>query len=112
VGLPDHKLIHELPAPTTARAPRRNVEFLTLTTDDGVTLDGWMQKPTNFDSTKKIPRRFRGLRRNRVDPTQQAVSGHALSQPHPRNSKGPGATQHLHTLYIRYLLENCPPGLR
>ncbi len=55
VRLPDHRIVRELPAPTTARAPRRNVEFFTLTTDDGVTLDGWMQKPANFDSTKKYP---------------------------------------------------------
>ena len=31
------------------------VEFFTITTKDGVTMDGWMAKPTNFDSTKKYP---------------------------------------------------------
>jgi dipeptidyl-peptidase-4 len=30
-------------------------EFFQVTTADGVTMDGWMAKPTNFDSTKKYP---------------------------------------------------------
>lgn len=30
-------------------------EFFKVTTPDGVTLDGWMAKPTSFDSTKKYP---------------------------------------------------------
>ncbi|MGH2645712.1 MAG: DPP IV N-terminal domain-containing protein, partial [Chitinophagaceae bacterium] len=29
--------------------------FFKVTTDDGVTMDGWMIKPANFDSTKKYP---------------------------------------------------------
>lgn len=29
--------------------------LFTLTTDDGVTMDGWIIKPSNFDSTKKYP---------------------------------------------------------
>lgn len=32
-----------------------NVEFFKVTTDDGITLDAWMVKPANFDSTKKYP---------------------------------------------------------
>lgn len=32
-----------------------NVEFFKVTTDDGITLDAWMVKPVNFDSTKKYP---------------------------------------------------------
>lgn len=31
------------------------VEFFTLTTTDGVKMDGWIAKPANFDSTKKYP---------------------------------------------------------
>ncbi len=31
------------------------VEFFTVTTEDNVTMDGWMVKPKNFDSTKKYP---------------------------------------------------------
>ncbi|MEO6136908.1 MAG: DPP IV N-terminal domain-containing protein, partial [Ginsengibacter sp.] len=32
-----------------------NVEYFKVTTEDNVTLDGWMAKPANFDSTKKYP---------------------------------------------------------
>ncbi|HKK10961.1 MAG TPA: prolyl oligopeptidase family serine peptidase, partial [Bacteroidales bacterium] len=32
-----------------------NTEFFTVTTADGVEMDGWMVKPTDFDSTKKYP---------------------------------------------------------
>lgn len=32
-----------------------NVEFFKVTTDDGISLDAWMVKPANFDSTKKYP---------------------------------------------------------
>lgn len=31
------------------------VEFFTVTTADNITMDGWMVKPKNFDSTKKYP---------------------------------------------------------
>ena len=34
---------------------KSNVSFFTVTTDDGVNLDGWMAKPVDFDSTKKYP---------------------------------------------------------
>ncbi len=32
-----------------------NIEFIKVTTDDGVTLDGWKIMPVDFDSTKKYP---------------------------------------------------------
>jgi dipeptidyl-peptidase-4 len=32
-----------------------NIEYTKITTDDGVTVDAWINKPTNFDSTKKYP---------------------------------------------------------
>ena len=32
-----------------------NMSFFQVTTEDGVTMDGWMIKPKNFDSTKKYP---------------------------------------------------------
>ena len=32
-----------------------NVQFFKVTTEDNITLDGWMIKPANFDSTKKYP---------------------------------------------------------
>ncbi|MDO7173088.1 S9 family peptidase [Mariniflexile sp. AS56] len=31
------------------------VEFIKVTTSEGVEMDGWMVKPTNFDATKKYP---------------------------------------------------------
>lgn len=33
----------------------QKVEFFKITTVDGIEMDGWMVKPTNFDSTKKYP---------------------------------------------------------
>lgn len=38
---------------TLQEAPK--AEFFKLTTTDGVEMDGWMVKPTNFDPTKKYP---------------------------------------------------------
>lgn len=32
-----------------------NVEFFKVTTEDGISVDAWMVKPVNFDSTKKYP---------------------------------------------------------
>jgi dipeptidyl-peptidase-4 len=32
-----------------------NVEFFQVTTVDGITMDGWMVKPKDFDSSKKYP---------------------------------------------------------
>ena len=34
---------------------RNNIEYTTVTTDEGITLDTWIVKPKNFDSTKKYP---------------------------------------------------------
>jgi dipeptidyl-peptidase-4 len=31
------------------------VEFFKVTTEDGIEMDGWMQKPKNFDAAKKYP---------------------------------------------------------
>ncbi|GAB3331450.1 S9 family peptidase [Larkinella ripae] len=56
VRLPDHQVLRASPtrAASTTQNPQ-NVEFFTLTTADGTSLDGWIQKPVNFDSTKKYP---------------------------------------------------------
>lgn len=35
--------------------PKNKVEFFKVTTSDGITMDGWMKKPDNFDRTKKYP---------------------------------------------------------
>lgn len=32
-----------------------NLEFFTITTEDGVTMDGWISKPKNYDPSKKYP---------------------------------------------------------
>jgi dipeptidyl-peptidase 4 len=34
---------------------RKNIEYTQVTTDDNVVLDAWINKPKNFDSTKKYP---------------------------------------------------------
>ncbi|WP_461095146.1 S9 family peptidase [Spirosoma gilvum] len=55
VTLPAHTVINGQAAIKTNTTPKPNVSFFQVTTDDGVTLDGWMAKPTDFDSTKKYP---------------------------------------------------------
>lgn len=57
VSLPDHKPVNEAESIAVRSKPvsRPNVSFFTVTTDDGVSVDGWMAKPTDFDSTKKYP---------------------------------------------------------
>ncbi|TWV99651.1 S9 family peptidase [Chitinophaga pinensis] len=57
VYLPEHKdatnsrIIRDL---QTSRFAIRQ-EFFQVTTADGVTMDGWMARPNNFDSTRKYP---------------------------------------------------------
>lgn len=59
ITLPDHKPLQ--PAEgidtkiTAAPGPDNRVEFFQVTTVDGVTMDGWLSKPKNFDPTKKYP---------------------------------------------------------
>ncbi len=54
VSLPDHKVIKQ--SEEKAMIDKKsNVEMIQVTTDDNVTMDGWMIKPTHFDSTKKYP---------------------------------------------------------
>lgn len=55
VSLPDHK---EQLASTVDRGLPEGMpapEFFKITTSDGVEMDGWMVKPTNFDPAKKYP---------------------------------------------------------
>jgi dipeptidyl-peptidase-4 len=56
VSLPKHATIktNESPARRGGR-PQYPVKMFQLTTDDGVTMDGWMILPKDFDSTKKYP---------------------------------------------------------
>ncbi|MGH2648286.1 MAG: DPP IV N-terminal domain-containing protein, partial [Ginsengibacter sp.] len=57
ISLPDHKpLDQEKSIAKNMRVNENsNIEYFKVTTDDNITLDGWMVKPDNFDSTKKYP---------------------------------------------------------
>ncbi len=58
ITLPDHYAVNETqPAKPAnpADSIASNISFFKVTTADGVTMDGWMQKPIPFDSTKKYP---------------------------------------------------------
>ncbi|MVM34303.1 prolyl oligopeptidase family serine peptidase [Spirosoma sp. HMF4905] len=57
ISLPDHKPVNASESIASRMKPvtKSNVSFFNVTTEDGVTVDGWMAKPTNFDSTKKYP---------------------------------------------------------
>jgi dipeptidyl-peptidase-4 len=56
ISLPDHKHIsgQVIKVDPTAEA-KAKAEFFKIKTVDGVELDGWMVKPTNFDPKKKYP---------------------------------------------------------
>ena len=60
VSLPDHKPLDENNTilKTMKVNPNNRVEYFTITTEDNITVDGWMIKPANFDSTKKYPVMF------------------------------------------------------
>ena len=57
ITLPDNKPFN--PAKSIATNIKTddeiNVEYMQITTDDNVVLDAWMNKPKNFDPTKKYP---------------------------------------------------------
>ncbi|MBK6929837.1 MAG: S9 family peptidase [Saprospirales bacterium] len=57
VTLPGHKPLNEKEAiPANMEAPEGiRTEFFQVTTADGVTMDGWLTKPDNFDPSKKYP---------------------------------------------------------
>jgi len=54
ISLPDHKHINGQEIKLNESA-KNKPEFFKVKTVDGVEMDGWMMKPTNFDSTKKYP---------------------------------------------------------
>jgi dipeptidyl-peptidase-4 len=54
ISLPDHKHLSGSVIKVDANAKKR-VEFFNVKTADGVDLNGWMVKPTNFDASKKYP---------------------------------------------------------
>lgn len=57
ITLPEHKALDESQSIAKRMKPvaRKNLEFFTITTDDNVTMDGWIVTPENFDSSKKYP---------------------------------------------------------
>ncbi|NCI49265.1 S9 family peptidase [Sediminibacterium roseum] len=58
VTLPDHKAFNGDNVNTAvakADKSKSNIEFFKVKTEDGVEMDGWMVKPTNFDRSKKYP---------------------------------------------------------
>jgi dipeptidyl-peptidase-4 len=57
VTLPDHKPLDENKSIlSTMRTDQTSkVEYFTISTDDSITVDGWLTRPANFDSTKKYP---------------------------------------------------------
>ncbi len=55
VHLPDHESF-KTNSPVVSRIGNTSpVEMFQVTTDDNITMDGWIIKPRNFDSTKKYP---------------------------------------------------------
>jgi len=60
IELPSHRVLRALTDTTALRQAlttviTRPVEFFTVPVDDGITLDGWMLKPRDFDPTKRYP---------------------------------------------------------
>jgi dipeptidyl-peptidase-4 len=57
VSLPKHSTIktNDQPNRRGNGLPQYPVQMFQLTTDDGITMDGWMILPKDFDSTKKYP---------------------------------------------------------
>jgi len=58
VKLPTNEIIKSASKKAAAPFPTpegTKTEFIKITTDDGVTMDGWKIMPDNFDSTKKYP---------------------------------------------------------
>ncbi|OWP63547.1 S9 family peptidase [Hymenobacter amundsenii] len=56
VALPDHKRLSGSEVPEQAKSIKlAKPEFFQVKTEDGITMDGWLVKPTNFDPAKKYP---------------------------------------------------------
>lgn len=55
VSLPDCKLLKPKAETPKTESTDPKAEFFQVTTADGVTMDGWMVKPKNFDPQKKYP---------------------------------------------------------
>lgn len=59
ISLDDHKVLNGSgsvdAAITNTAKSSSNVEFFKVTSSEGIEMDGWMAKPTNFDPAKKYP---------------------------------------------------------
>ncbi|SHJ15456.1 dipeptidyl-peptidase-4 [Hymenobacter daecheongensis DSM 21074] len=56
VSLPEHKRLSGGEVSERAKSIKLpKPEFFQVKTEDGITMDGWMVKPTNFDPAKKYP---------------------------------------------------------
>lgn len=55
VSLPKHQELIPAKSSFAADPAKPHAEFFQVTTVDGVTLDGWVVKPSNFDPSKKYP---------------------------------------------------------
>ncbi len=58
ITLPEHQVaegFYGMTLPNPADSASSNVTFFKILTPDGVSMDGWMQKPVPFDDTKKYP---------------------------------------------------------
>ncbi|HRP31695.1 MAG TPA: S9 family peptidase [Agriterribacter sp.] len=57
IKLPEHTPLQQNQsiAARIKTVDRKNFEFFTITTEDNVTMDGWIVSPDNFDPSKKYP---------------------------------------------------------
>lgn len=57
IKLPEHSLLRDDQSIAADMKPveRKNLEFFTITTEDGITMDGWITSPDDFDPSKKYP---------------------------------------------------------
>lgn len=58
ISLSGHKPVNEkesIAARLSSLQEKKTTEFFKIKTEDGVEMDGWMVKPTNFDPNKKYP---------------------------------------------------------
>lgn len=55
IRIPSHETIRTNDQPSRSNNDPTSVEMFQITTENNVTMDGWMVKPKNFDSTKKYP---------------------------------------------------------
>ncbi|HLA57647.1 MAG TPA: DPP IV N-terminal domain-containing protein, partial [Puia sp.] len=75
ITLPDHQALSGSRPANPAKgsdSAASNISFFKIVTAEGVSMDGWMQKPIPFDSTKKYPVLFFVY----TEPASQTVTDH------------------------------------